>query len=563
MKKWSSRIFISLLAAASILISVCLSAYGGESAAADAAQAKDIMILYTSDVHCGIDEGFSYVGLQQVRDTLEAQGYHTILVDDGDAIQGEAVGTITKGEAIIRIMNAIHYDVAIPGNHEFDYGPDHFLQLTRMAEFPYISCNFTLRDELVFPPYVIIEAQGLKIAFVGVTTPMTPASSAPDNFRDEEGNLIYGFMQDETGEKLYAAVQKAVDDARAEGADYVYVMGNLGLEASCSPWTYADVISHTNGIDVFLDGHSHDVEQVVMKNKDGKEVVRSACGTKLESIGYSHISVSDGSIDTNIWSWPNKISTPDLLGIENGLSPVIGEIRDELDGQLQQVIAYTPVELTIYDPIETDLNGQPVRMVRRAETNLGDFVTDAVRTLTGADIALFGGGSFRRSIENGEITFADLMSTLPYSNQICVIEATGQQILDALEWGAKDIPDQFGGFLQVSGLHYEIDASVPGGCKEDDLGLFTGIEGDRRVGNVAVGGAPLDPERIYTVAGTDFMLLRNGDGFTMFNGDKVINSQFGVDIDLVCDYLQNVLNGEISPAYTDIYGEGRIVIISE
>lgn len=223
---------------------------------------------------------------------------------------------MTREEAIIDIMNAAGYDIAIPGNHEFDYGMETFLELTDKADFPYISCNFNKEGELVFPPYVIREFDGVKIGFVGVTTPMTIRDSAPKYFMDENGNYIYGFFQDKTGEGVYQAVQKAVDSARAEGADYVVVMAHMGNEEEVSPWMYTDVISHTSGIDAWLDGHSHDAEQVVMKNKDGQNVYRSACGTKNANIGVLTIS-ADGSLSTELYSWSAGISAPKLLGLSN------------------------------------------------------------------------------------------------------------------------------------------------------------------------------------------------------------------------------------------------------
>ena len=250
----------------------------------------DIYILFTSDVHCGVSRGFGYAGLKRVKDTLEKYGYETILVDD---------------EAIVNLMNEVGYDAAIPGNHEFDYGTTCFLELVQKAEYKYISCNLTYLDELVLEPYVIKEAAGKKIGFVGVTTPRTVRGSKPSNFQNENGEYVYGFMQEDlTGAKVYQAVQDAVDAARAEGADYVYLMAHLGNEEECRPWTYEDVIANTNGIDVVLDGHSHDMDQIVMKNKDGENVTRSAVGTKLASIGYSHISAEGEIAETGIWSWP-------------------------------------------------------------------------------------------------------------------------------------------------------------------------------------------------------------------------------------------------------------------
>ena len=261
---------------------------------------QDVVILFTSDVHCGVESNFGYAGLALVRDAYERAGNHVLLVDNGDSIQGEPVGTMTSGEANVKLMNAVGYDIATMGNHEFDYGMDRFFELTKMANFPYISCNFNKHGELQFAPYVIKEFDGVKIAFVGISTPKTLTSSTPKYFQDENGNFIYGFFEDETGEKLYAAVQKAVDDARAEGAQFVIAMAHLGNESECKPYTYADVIANTSGINAMLDGHSHDTGHVKMRNKDGKTVLRQGCGTKLQGIGYLKIASGNGAMDTGV-----------------------------------------------------------------------------------------------------------------------------------------------------------------------------------------------------------------------------------------------------------------------
>ena len=553
-----------LCAITAIVFSVC-GLVTAETAAVQDETVKngDVMILYTSDIHCGVDKGFGLSGLQQVRDTLEAQGYTTILVDNGDAIQGEVMGTVTQGQAMIDLMNAMQYDAAIPGNHEFDYGADHFLDLTKEADFPYLSCNLEKNGERVFPSYVIKEAAGMRIAFVGVVTPMTLTSSTPKFFQDENGELVYDFLQDESGEKLYAAVQKAVDDARSEGADYVYVLAHLGMHAALSPFTYADVLSHTNGIDVMLDGHSHDTEQVIMQNKDGKTVVRSACGTKMECIGYSHISGKNGIVETGIWSWPNRTAAPELLGIHNAMQDAIEAESQKIKEKTDAAIARSEVLLTIYDPEVMDGSGNPVRMVRRAETNLGDLIADAIRIQTGADIGITGGGAIRTDLEKGDICYGSILTVFPFQNLIAVIRATGQQILDGLEWGARMVPDEHGGFLQVSGLSYEIDVSIPSGCQKDENGMMTGIEGERRVRNVRVNGEPIDPEKRYTVASTDYYILDNGDGFTAFNGAEVLQDQFKLDSQTLIDFIIEDLGGVIGTEYADPYGEGRIVIIDK
>ena len=522
----------------------------------------DIVILYTSDVHCGIDQGFGYAGLEQIRDGLVAQGNVVILVDDGDNIQGEPIGTMTKGEALVELMNEAGYEIAIPGNHEFDYGMDQFLSLTEKAKFQYISCNFNKDGELVFEPYVIKELGGAKVAFVGVTTPKTLTSSTPKYFQNDKGEFVYGFFQDETGEGVYNAVQKAVDDARAEGAEYVIVMGHMGNEEECRPWTYADVIENTTGIDAFLDGHSHDTEQVTMKNKDGEDVIRSACGTKLACVGYCRIA-GDGKITAGVYKWNNDTSAPELLGITNDMSKAVDKASNALNEKLKEVVATTQVKLTINDPEAVDENGKPIRMVRRAETNLGDLCADAYRAQSGADIAFVNGGGVRVNIEAGDITLNDILKVHPFGNAMCVIEVTGQQILDALEWGARAVPGENGGFLQVSGLTYEIHTYIDTPCKQDENTLFAGIEGERRVQNVLVNGKPIDPKATYTLASHDYMLLNQGDGYSMFGGCKLLQDRVKLDNQVLIDYIVDTLGGTVGEQYDNPYGEGRIVIVEQ
>ena len=237
---------------------------------AEEAGTGDIVVLFTSDVHCGVDKGWGYAGLQQIRNTLEAKGDQVLLVDDGDAIQGEPIGTLSSGKAVADLMSKAGYDAAIPGNHEFDYGMETFLEIAGNSTFPYICCNFMKDGETVFEPYMIFDKGGKKIAFIGVTTPTTITSSTPKYFQDENGNFIYDFLQtDKTGQAVYDAIQKSADNARAEGADYVILLGHLGYYAADKPWDYASVAANTSGIDAILDGHSHDSDQVKVKNKDG------------------------------------------------------------------------------------------------------------------------------------------------------------------------------------------------------------------------------------------------------------------------------------------------------
>ena len=575
MKRSLRTLICAVLAAALLLPAVVYgaaasgSSTGEPAAAAEDSQAqdenedkKDIMILYTSDIHCGIDEGFGYAGLEQICKYEQEKGYEVILVDDGDNIQGDPLGLLTKGDALIDLMNKMDYSVAIPGNHEFDYGVDNFLSLAEKAQFKYISCNFQYKGENVFDPYVIREIGGRKIGFVGVTTPTTITASKPTLFEDENGEFVYSFLQDETGEGVYNAVQSAVDNARKEGAEYVIVLGHLGNEEQCRPWTYADVISHTNGIDAFLDGHSHDTDQVIMKNKDGKEVPRSACGTKMQHIGWCRIP-AEGEVTAGIYSWTLDDSAPEVLGIENEMSTAVKEARGSISKLLEGKIAVSEQEMTIYDPVAVDPEWGKVRMIRRAETNLGDLCTDAYRFMTGADIALLGGGGIRVSIPAGDVTMKNMYEVFPFGNEICVVQATGQQILDALEWGAAAVPGENGGFMQVSGLSYEIHTYIDSTCTKDVNGMFTGVAGERRVKNVKVNGTPIDPDALYNVAGNDYWFLNGGDGQTAFNGAERVDAGGLLDVQLLVDYLTGELGGVIGKEYSDPTGQGRIVIVEE
>ena len=554
-----------LLRICSILVMLAMLATGWAFAEAkeDARLKSDVVVLFTSDVHCGVDQGFGYVGLKAVKDQLEREGCHVLLVDNGDSIQGEPVGLLTQGEAIIDMMNRIGYDIAVPGNHEFDYTVERFLALAEKAQFPYVSCNFNREGKLVLPAYVIKEFDGVKLAFVGVTTPQVLLTGTPSYFQDENGNYIYGFMQGNEGADLYAAVQSAVDDARAEGADYVILQGHLGNGADAAPHTYADVLEHTTGIDAMLDGHSHDTDKVVMKKRDGHQIIRQACGTKLEGIGWMRISAVDGSIDTGLYTWNNPVSAPKMLGIQNEMSEVVDGALASLGEWLNTKAGVSAVSLSRYDPTAMDASGKPVRIVRAAETNLGDLLTDAFRIQTGADVALVCSASIRADLPKGDITLNDLVLVYPFGNHISVREVTGQQLLDALEWGAKDVPGEFKGFLQVSGLTFEIHTYIESSCQTDENSGFAGVAGEYRVKNVMVAGEPLALDRTYTVAAVDYLLLNQGNGFTMFDDGKVILQNGEPDYEVVANYIRDDLKGVIGDAYESPYGQERIVAVEE
>ncbi|HIQ83571.1 MAG TPA: bifunctional metallophosphatase/5'-nucleotidase [Candidatus Pullichristensenella stercorigallinarum] len=550
MNRLFRRILLFCLMATLVLLPASAETFAGVDGALADAQA---VILFTTDVHCGVSDGVGYAGVAGVRAALEEAGKDVLLVDVGDAIQGAPLGSLSEGEYVTRIMNELGYDAAVPGNHEFDYGMERFLELAENASFPYVAANFMSLEtgESVFPAYVMLEAGGYQFAILGICTPKTITSSTPVYFQNDAGEFIYGFCQDDSGEALYACVQAAADEARAQGADYVVAAAHLGIDISCSPWTSSELIENTTGIDAVLDGHAHQViEGEWVKNKDGEDVLLTSTGTKLERLGALCVG-GDGALSAV------SIAAVDEGMIDADMVEFIAGIEGELAEVTETVVATSEVDLVIEDP-ET---GE--RIVRTAETNLGDLCADAYRAVTGADVAMVNGGGVRASIAAGEITYGDIISVHPFGNEVCMVETTGAQILDALEMGCSALPGEFGGFQQVSGLTYEIDMNVDSSVELDENGMFVGVTGERRVKNVYVGDEPLDPEKTYTLASHNYMLKNGGDGFNMFVNDELILEDIMLDNEALTTYIVDTLGGVIGEEYADPYGQGRITAIAK
>lgn len=549
--------YISLLLVLAMVLSLCACAKNAPQpadaalpeeipteAAAPAGNPHDsVTVLYTNDVHCSVDLNMTYQSVAAIKTAMTAQGQNVVLVDCGDSIQGKAMGTLSDGEYIITLMNAVGYDLAIPGNHEFDFGSEQLFALIEKANFPYLSANITTIDgKQCFQPYAIRELGGWKIAFVGATTPETMISTRPSNYKDADGNPLYAFCQGNNGQDLYDAIQSAVDSARAEGADFVILMGHLGIAQASHPWTSSDVIEHTTGIDVVLDAHSHTVlEQETVKNAENKPVILTSTGTELANIGLLTIS-AEGKVSSqllNTDSYTNAFS----------------EIQASLNEKTNEIVGHTDAVLCIKDP------ATGLRMVRQAETNLGDLVTDGMRHLADTDIAMLNGGAFRADIPVGDITSGHILGVHPFNNTIAVRRLSGQAILDALEMGASSLPGEAGSFLQVSGLSYTIDTTIPSSVKKDENNNFVGVEGERRVKDVLVNGEPIDPEAIYTVASNSFMMVEGGDGMTMLMDGELIANEIALDNQCLMIFIRDVLGGVVGEAYADPYGQGRITIL--
>lgn len=525
---------------------------------------EDIVVLYTNDVHCTSDEGMAYAAISGYKAEMEEKygSDYVTLVDNGDAIQGAVLGTLSKGGWIVDIMNKVGYELAVPGNHEFDFGMETFLSIANeQADYQYLSCNFLdAKGKQVLSPYVIKQYGDVEIAYVGISTPETISKSTPTFFQNEKGEYIYSFCQDQTGEALYKQVQTTVNAARADGADYVVALAHLGEDAQSSPWMSTEVIANTTGIDVVLDGHSHTTEpSKEVPNADGDKVLLSQTGTKATSVGKLVIE-ADGDMSTELVPL-DAVNTE--TAAYKATKAYVEDIQKKYQAVTQEMVGHTDVTLTVNDPATGE------RAIRSAETNMGDFCADAYRTVMGADIGFVNGGGIRADIAAGEITYGDMIAVHPFGNTVCLVEVSGQQIIDALELGCMYVGKaESGGFLQVSGITYRIDTARASNVVVDTEGSFVKVDGPRRVYDVKVlnqkTGAyeAIDAKKTYTLAGHNYMLKNGGDGYSMFGTDKVkiLKDEIMVDNEVLMTYLSDHLQGVVGSEYANPYGQGRIVM---
>ena len=547
----------------------------------------DVTILYTNDVHTYIDNKSpkpTYAAIAALKKSIEDTGRDVLLVDAGDHIQGTAYGSMDDGATIIELMNEAGYDLATPGNHEFDYGMARAKAVLREADFPYVSCNWVdLRTGLnVLPSVKFFFVGGRKIAFVGVTTPETFTKSTPAYFmNDAQTKYIYDILGGEDGQKLYDAVQKAIDKAEFWGADTIIGLGHLGVDPSSSPWTSEEVIAHTHGFTAFIDGHSH----TVMANKQvtdasGKAVTLTQTGSYFKNIGKMTVG-ADGIITTEL------IDTYE--GLDAAVAATASNWISAVDDMLGEEIAVGDTKFYINDPA----TGK--RRIRSGETNLGDFVADGIYTYFNeieelhCDVAIMNGGGIRTDVEAGPWSFKTCKTVSPFGNVACLMSVTGQQIQDALEFGARFAGaegKENGGFLQVAGARYTIHPMIPNTVQTNDKNVWTGSATTPRVSNVEIYDKttgtykPLDPNATYALAGMNYTLRNLGDGFAMFDGATLIKDYVSEDYLVMSSYaamfggvdangLPHLASANSPLAdypgylinYEDPYGAGRIQMI--
>ncbi len=529
---------LSLLMAVVMTFSLAVTANAAEETAQDLN--GDIVILHTNDVHGAIA---GYAKVAALKDAYEARGAYVLLMDAGDFIQGDPTVSTSEGATAVELMNLAGYDVVSLGNHEFDYGYQNLKDLEADADFAIVDANVLYNGRVAFEDNLVFTApDGTKIGVFGLDTPETATKAHPAKIQGVT------FL---AGEDLYDCAQEQVDALTAEGCNYVICLGHLGIDDESAGNRSIDLLEKVEGIDVFIDGHSHSTYEDVKTAAGGTgkvgDTLVTSTGTKLESIGVVTID-AEGVITTS--------TTPvaDLTAEDADVAARAAAIQKEIDDEYGTVFAKT----------EVALNGEREPGNRTEETNLGDLITDALvwgaeREGTEVDAAVTNGGGIRASIAAGDITKKDINTVLPFGNTLSIVQVTGAELLEALEASTYCTPTSIGGFPQVSGIEFTVDTT-----KAYDQGelypgsTYYGPKSIQRVTIETVGGEPFDANATYTIATNDFMAA-GGDTYYAFAAASV-NYDLGIAMDeVVMDYITDELKGTVT---AEAYGEpaGRITV---
>jgi len=493
-------------------------------------QDKSIVILYENDVHCSIT---GYAQIAGWRDAINlADTAYAAAVSVGDFLQGSTIGAISKGQYVIDVMRHVGYDAIALGNHEFDYGIDRMTSLLQQLDAPVICANYYTTDAAApcYAPYVMHQYGNRLVAFVGALTPETMLLERYA-FYDSEGHQLADLRQDD----FYELVQQAVSDARHAGADYVVLLSHVGEQTQSMGFDSHQLVTHISGIDVVLDGHTHSViEAETVTDAAGKPVVVTQTGTQFANIGKLLIT-ADGHISVSL------TPTSDVPYESSAVTAAIDAVNSLVDEQTRQAVGITDFPLVVSE------NGEWV--VRSSETNMGDLVTDALRHVMQADIALVNGGGIRNDIAAGTITYGDIVSVLPFFNPLLKIRATGEEIISTLRQCCANTPESDGDFPQCSGIRFTIHTHSHT-IDHVQIQLPDGTYAD------------IDPDATYTVALTDY--CHHGGGFH----DALINcsiiptdSTVYDDAQALSEYIAQALGGTIPQRYSA--PQGRITILDD
>ena len=486
---------------------------------------QPIVILYDNDVHCAVD---GYAKLVALRDIISDTAGFVTTVSCGDFASGGVIAAATEGMSVIDIMNKVGYDVVTLGNHELDYGMEQIFAFAEALDAEVVCANLknVQTNRYPFPAYHIVNYGDIDVAYLGFTTTL---SGTVMSLSDEDGNPLYSFMR----EDFYSNAQSFIDEARDNGAEYVVALTHLGDSETIGDMPNStSLIANTTGLDAVIDGHDHHIiEERWLKNKDNEAVLLTSSGYAFENVGLLTIN-PDGGLSSRLVNIKSDSTLVDVA-----TQHLVDSIKMGVEQSGCKVVGFLDRDLDVCDE-----SGK--RLVRKQQTEIGAFCADAFREFTGADVALINGGGIRAGIKRGEVTLNDLLAVMPFGNMVCTATMTGQHLLDAMEFSVALLPDESGAFLQVSGMRYDVDASMPTPAALDDHHLCSHVKDQtRRISNLQILNPAtgvyddIKPEKTYTVASIDYLLTEMGSSGILRHA-KYDGRYWGTDLEVLADFFK-------------------------
>ena len=576
MRKPASK-FLSLFLVLAMVCSLFGAAFAAEEETATPYVIPDVdgkvVILHTNDTHgADLDEegaSFGMAGVAQLKKDFEAAGADVLLVSAGDSIMGKPLVSADQGKSAIEFMNAAGYDAMTVGNHELDFGIDNLKALAKDADFPILCADMTTEADgkTVFDSNKIFDLGGVKVGVFGLATPETLTKA--------DASKMPGITFPQT-DKLYAVAQAQVDELNKAGADLIVCLGHLGIDDESIGNRSIDVCEHVDGIDLFIDGHSHSTTADIIAKVGDTNVVNGAkivsTGTALANVGVVIYDQETGTLTDEL------VPAASYTKTDADVAKLVDDRNTAVDKVYGEKIATTEVDLNgsrsggaATDPVtKAEMTFPEGEGVRTTETNLGDFAADAIlwqarQTLgeENVDAALTNGGGIREALAKGDISKKSLLAVFPFGNTVATIDVTGAQLLEALEAATCTTPEAIGAFPQVSGIEFTLNTGVPyvNGTQYANSTYYAPANPGSRVTISTVNGEAFDPAATYTIATNDFT-AKGGDTYGVFKtagGWKDV----GVSLeDALINYTTEELDGTIT---AEQYGEpaGRITIVDE
>lgn len=467
---------------------------------------KTISVVHVNDTHGRVEENekngeLGFAKLKTYYDNKNVAN-NALLLNAGDVVHGTTFATISSGDSVVNVMNQMGFDAMTAGNHDFNYGYQRLIELNEKANFPIFAANVVnVEGNNILDTDSIIDVDGVKVGIFGLATEETKTKSSPAN---TEGLTFVNSIE---------TAKNEVANLKSQGAQVIICLSHLGEDKE-SVETSTKIAENVEGIDLIVDGHSHTELQ------NGRYVGNTLIA-QAKAHGYF---IGDVTLllDKN-----NKVvaknaslkpySRMKYLNANKETLAQIDAVSNENKKVLDQKVGETKVDL---------IGARD--MVRTSETNLGDFVTDAMIKATGADVAITNGGGIRESIAAGSITKGDVLTVFPFTNFAVTLQVKGSVIKDALEHGLSEAPNSAGKFPQIGGMVVKYDATKPAG---------------QRVSEITIKGEAYDPEKTYTLVTNDFMAI-GGDGYEMFKDQTKL-----AEYELISEIFENAIReaGTIAP----------------